>query len=442
MKSISFRQIATLLTSLAILSGCSTSNDDSKVSEVSSQGSQGRTSNAVGQDEDRMPDMRFGVKWEFVKVDSGKVKSGQSLSHLLDGTGFGQSNIAILAENSKKVWDVRYMRADHRWWLAYEFVLDSLTNDEKQQPKWLVYERNPKEYALFSLGDTLGVKLGAYPVDTVYARALGTIEKSLYLDFEATNQPTNLAVAMANVYAWTIDFSRVQQGDSYDVLYSREMVNGQTVGMPTVLASTFTQRNRPQSAFRFETSEGTRYFDEEGASLQKAFLKAPVEFSRISSRYNPKRFHPILKKVKGHFGTDYAAPEGTPIVAVGDGVVTKSSFTSGNGNYVKIRHNSTYETQYLHMSKRAVNEGQRVSQGEVIGYVGQTGLATGPHVCYRFWKNGQQVDHLLEEFPPSEPIAPELQEQFQLVVNQFEEARNSLAPNASPVSLDVELSPR
>ena len=184
------------------------------------------------------------------------------------------------------------------WWLAYESVLDSLTNEEKQQPKWFVYERNPKEYALFSLGDTLGVKLGAYPVDTVYARALGTIAKSLYLDFEATNQPTNLAVAMAKVYAWTIDFSRVQQGDSYDVLYSREMVNGQTVGMPTVLASTFTQRNRPQSAFRFETSEGTSYFDEEGASLQKAFLKAPVEFSRISSRYNPKRFHPIWKKSK------------------------------------------------------------------------------------------------------------------------------------------------
>ena len=153
-------------------------------------------------------------------------------------------------------------------------------------------------------------------------------------------------------------------------------------------------------------------FDLEGGSLQKVFLKAPVEFSRISSRYNPKRYHPVLKKVKGHFGTDYAAPTGTPIVAVGDGVVTKSSYTSGNGKYVKIRHNSTYETQYLHMSKRAVKEGQRVKQNEVIGYVGQTGLATGPHVCFRFWKNGKQVDHLREEFPPSDPIDASLQESF------------------------------
>ena len=208
MKSITIRQIATTLTSLALMTGC-TNSDESQISAMASEGSQGSTSNASGQAEVRQPDKRFGVDWEFVRVDSGEVKSGQSLSHLLDGTGLGQGKIATLAENSKKVWDVRYIRADHMWWLAYESVLDSLTNEEKQQPKWFVYERNPKEYALFSLGDTLGVKLGAYPVDTVYARALGTIAKSLYLDFEATNQPTNLAVAMANVYAWTIDFSRV-----------------------------------------------------------------------------------------------------------------------------------------------------------------------------------------------------------------------------------------
>ena len=175
----------------------------------------------------------------------------------------------------------------------------------------------------------------------------------------------------------------------------------------------------------------------EGGSLQKVFLKAPVEFSRISSRYNPKRFHPVLKKVKGHFGTDYAAPTGTPIVAVGDGVVTKSSYTSGNGKYVKIRHNSTYETQYLHMSKRAVSKGQRVKQGETIGYVGQTGLATGPHVCFRFWKNGKQIDHLREEFPPSDPIEAALQKAFAHQVTLLEDMKVSLEPNAEPVSFDA-----
>ncbi|MEC8368712.1 MAG: peptidoglycan DD-metalloendopeptidase family protein, partial [Bacteroidota bacterium] len=331
---------------------------------------------------------------------------------------------------------VRYMKAGHRWWLASETVRDSMGSEARLVPKWFVYERNPKDYALFSLGDTLGVRLDSYPVDTVYARAQGTIENSLYMDFDKVGHPTNLAVAMASVYAWTIDFSRVQKGDTYDVTYRREVVNGTPAGMPVVLSSVFTHWDRPLEAYRFETDGVGGYFDLEGGSLQKVFLKAPVEFSRISSRYNPKRFHPVLKKVKGHFGTDYAAPKGTPIVAVGDGVVTKSSYTSGNGKYVKIRHNSTYETQYLHMSKRAVKEGQRVKQGQTIGYVGQTGLATGPHVCFRFWKNGKQIDHLREEFPPSDPIDATLQKAFANEVTQLEALKERLEPNAGPFSPD------
>jgi murein DD-endopeptidase MepM/ murein hydrolase activator NlpD len=173
--------------------------------------------------------------------------------------------------------------------------------------------------------------------------------------------------------------------------------------------------------------------------MRKAFLKAPVKFSRISSRFSGKRFHPVLKRYKAHLGTDYAAPHGTPIVAVGDGTVSASSFTSGNGNYVKIRHNSTYETQYLHMSKRAVKAGDRVQQGDVIGYVGSTGLATGPHVCFRFWKNGQQVDHLSEEFPASEPIPAAQMENFNLVKAQFDAWMNNTydeQPNVSFIPSD------
>ncbi|MDA0904545.1 MAG: peptidoglycan DD-metalloendopeptidase family protein [Bacteroidetes bacterium] len=379
------------------------------------------------------PTMRFGVVWDDLLVDSGEVKSGQSLSHILDPAGIGPGRIANLAANSRKTWDVRSMRAGHRWWLASETVRDSAEAEARVVPKWFIYERNPKDYALFSLGDTLGVRLGSYPVDTVYARAQGAIVNSLYMDFEMAGHPTNLAVAMANVYAWTIDFSRLQKDDTYDVLYRREMVHGTPVGMPEVLSSTFTHWNRPLESYRFEHEGDAGYYDLEGGSLQKVFLKAPVEFSRISSRYNPKRFHPVLNKVKGHYGTDYAAPTGTPIVAVGDGVVTKSSYTSGNGKYVKIRHNSTYETQYLHMSERAVKEGQRVTQGQTIGYVGQTGLATGPHVCFRFWKNGQQVDHLREEFPPSDPIAADLQQAFADEVARLEALKSSVEPNVAPV---------
>jgi len=202
-------------------------------------------------------------------------------------------------------------------------------------------------------------------------------------------------------------------------MYDRDFVDGNAVGLPRVVASEFIHRGRNFPAFAFDQGDGQDYFDEDGASLRKAFLKAPVEFSRISSRFNKKRFHPVLKKVKAHLGTDYAAPHGTEIVAVGDGVVTHAAYTKGNGKYVKIRHNDTYTTQYLHMSRRNVKEGQAVRQGDVIGYVGSTGLATGPHVCFRFWKNGTQVNHLEEEFPPSTPIRAEAASDFNAQVRTF-----------------------
>ena len=242
---------------------------------------------------------------------------GESLSHLLDPAGIGPGRIATLAANSRATYDVRNMKAGQRWWLASETVQDSTST--RQVPKWFVYERNPKDYALFSLQDTLGVRLGSHPVDTVYARAKEPSKRPCIKDLESLGHSTTLAVSMANVYAWTVDFSRVQKGDTYDVLYCREIVNGQPASMPIVLASTFTHWGIEHDAYRFNQGGGTSYFDVEGGSLQRVFLKAPVEFSRISSRYNPKRFHPVLKKVKGHFGTDYAAPTGTPIVAVGDG---------------------------------------------------------------------------------------------------------------------------
>jgi len=182
------------------------------------------------------------------------------------------------------------------------------------------------------------------------------------------------------------------------------LVDGAATGAQNILAVNFTHKDRERKAYYFNNDSIAAYFDDKGESLRKAFLKAPVKYSRISSKFTGKRFHPVLKRYKSHLGTDYAAPTGTPIFAVGDGVISKSAYTSGNGNYVKIRHNGTYETQYLHMSKRAAKVGQSVQQGDVIGYVGSTGLATGPHVCFRFWKNGKQVDHLKEDFPPSEPI--------------------------------------
>lgn len=347
------------------------------------------------------PLIRFGLNWDAFSADSGTVAAGQSLSHLLGGAGVSSNTLIELAAAAEPVYDVRSIRADRPYWILSTEV------DSVRQPEWFIYQSSGRDYIRFHLKDSLFAETGRFPVDTVTHRLTGTITQSLSADLERMGAPFTLALSMANVYAWTVDFSRLQEGDTFDVLYERELVNGDPVGMPRVIACHFTHNGRVIPAYRYDQGNGHDYFDDTGASLRKAFLKAPVEFSRISSRYNLKRFHPVLNRVKAHLGTDYAAPHGTPILAVGDGVVTKSGYTSGNGNYVKLRHNSTYETQYLHMSKRAVRVGESVRQGQVIGYVGATGLATGPHVCFRFWKNGQQVDHLREEFPPSEPIEAE-----------------------------------
>ncbi|MCE2496811.1 MAG: M23 family metallopeptidase [Flavobacteriales bacterium] len=227
-----------------------------------------------------------------------------------------------------------------------------------------------------------------------------------------------LVMELSTVYAWTIDFFRIQKGDKFKVIYEEKYVDGEFLGVGRVKAVEFVHMDEEYPAYYFEEEEGFGdYFDDGGDNLRRVFLMAPVEYSRISSRYTKRRFHPVQKRWKAHLGTDYAAPHGTPIYSTADGVVTHRAYTRGNGNYVKIRHNSTYTTQYLHMSKFASNVkvGTRVRQGQTIGYVGSTGLATGPHVCYRFWKNGVQVNAFNEDLPPSEPIKDENRPAFEKV---------------------------
>lgn len=344
---------------------------------------------------------RFGLKTDSLQwlVSEGQVRSGQSLSHLLSPVGVSPSTLHHIATEHRDEYDVRRMREGRPWWLFY--------SKEDSTAHHFVYGIDEREYVVFDLKGDLGVSRGRYPTETRRKFVAGEVMGSLYQTLEDAGHTTTLAYSMSQVYAWTIDFSRIQPGDHFRILYERDWVSDQPVGLPRIVSAEFIHRGRNFPAFAFDQGDGADYFDETGASLRKAFLKSPVEFSRISSRFNKRRFHPVLKKVKAHLGTDYAAPHGTEIVAVGDGVVTQASYTKGNGKYVKIRHNGTYTTQYLHMSRRNVKEGQAVRQGDIIGYVGSTGLATGPHVCFRFWKNGAQVDHLREEFPPSTPIQEE-----------------------------------
>lgn len=358
-------------------------------------------------------DMHYGFDMNNWHQVEGTINRGDVLSKVLAPLGVSAVQIDHLIQASADVFDVRKIKPDHRWVSLFE-------SDSASTPSFFVYEKTAKDYVVFSLKDSLSVWEGSKPVTTELTASSGQISSSLYNALSDAGAPAELALEMSSIYAWTIDFYRLQKEDRFEVLYEEEMVDGQPIGKQNILAVHFWHNGAERKAYFYDQDTTYGYFDEAGASLRKAFLKAPVEFSRISSRYTKKRFHPVLKRYKSHLGTDYAAPHGTPIVAVGDGTVIKSSYTKGNGKYVKIRHNGTYETQYLHMSKRAVKAGDYVTQGQVIGYVGSTGLATGPHVCFRFWKNGTQIDHLREEFPPSEPIGEGQMDVFTREIERLE----------------------
>jgi murein DD-endopeptidase MepM/ murein hydrolase activator NlpD len=244
----------------------------------------------------------------------------------------------------------------------------------------------------------------------------GIIQSSLSQTINEMGISHELTNKFVDIFAWQVDFQRLQKGDVFKLVYEEVQVEGHPIGVRDIKGIYFEHFGSGYYAVPFDQGNGRDYFDEDGKSLRKALLKYPIEFTRISSRYTGKRFHPVQKIFKAHLGTDFAAPQGTPIRSVGDGLVEEARYKSNNGNYVKIRHNGTYTTQYLHMSRidGSVRAGTRVRQGQVIGYVGSTGLATGPHLCYRFWKNGVQVDALRVELPASEPIKAEYKDAYEV----------------------------
>jgi murein DD-endopeptidase MepM/ murein hydrolase activator NlpD len=311
--------------------------------------------------------------------------------------------------------------------VLYGMVVDDLHVIEDQ------VKRNQRFFDLFEtvhvqpkifqqhLKDTLQVEICQREVVTLEKSISGRIESSLSETIEEMNISHELTNKFVDIFGWQIDFQRLQKGDQFKLIYEENLVEGKSIGIERVLAIYFEHFGRGEYAFPFDQGEGLDYFDEEGNSLRKALLKYPIEFTRISSRYNLNRFHPVAKVFRAHLGTDFAAPTGTPIRSVGDGNVEEARYTANNGNYVKIRHNSTYTTGYLHMSKIATGivAGSRVRQGQTIGYVGSTGLATGPHLCFRFWRNGVQIDALRVELPPSQPVQKEHVARFSEVKETF-----------------------
>ena len=344
---------------------------------------------------------------DFIVVNE-TFKKDQALSDILYPNHISYQRIQEVADQSKDIFNVRKLRAGNRYTLF-------LNKDSINTLAYMVYEIDQIDYLVFDFTDSVHVFRDQLPVTIVEKTASGIIETSLWNTMKENNLDQELILSLADVYAWTIDFYHLQKGDAFKVIYRERQVDGKFVGTDYIIAAEFIHYEEPLRAYLFESDGIDDYFDDEGKNLRKAFLRAPVKFSRISSRYSRKRFHPVQKRFKSHLGTDYAANTGTPILATGDGVVVAATYAKYNGNYVKIKHNATYTTQYLHMSKRAVKLGDSVKQGDVIGYVGSTGLASGPHVCYRFWKNGKQVNPYKQKLPDSKPVKPEEMGDFNLL---------------------------
>jgi murein DD-endopeptidase MepM/ murein hydrolase activator NlpD len=358
----------------------------------------------------REPSFAYGMIVDDYSITEGFIKKNQMLGDLLEENKVPARLIHQLSTLSREIFDVRRIAPNRKYTLFRD--LDSIGT-----LKALVYEPNPIDYVVIQFGDSLQVENHRREVVTVERTVTGVINSTLSHTIEDLGISHELTNKFVDIFAWQVDFQRLQKGDRFKLIYEEDLVEGQSVGIKGISAIYFEHFNSPYYAFPYDQGNGLDYFDDEGNSLRKALLKYPIEFTRISSRYSGRRFHPVQKVYKAHLGTDFAAPTGTPIRTVGDGIVLEAQYKSNNGNYVKIRHNSTYTTQYLHMSKIAsgVRAGVRVRQGQTIGFVGSTGLATGPHLCYRFWRNDVQVDALRVELPPSEPIMKEHQASFEEV---------------------------
>ncbi|WP_372765962.1 M23 family metallopeptidase [Lutibacter sp.] len=346
----------------------------------------------------------FGYRLNDYKVINDTIKSGENFSEILTKNKVDYAKIFEIVNKTKDSFNIRSLRAGKPYTILAK-------NDSTQQAQVFIYRRSQVQYTVIDFKDsTITVHNGKKPIKTVIKTASGIITTHLSHAIKSQGLNPYLTYKMADdIFAWSIDFSKLQKNDKFRLIYEQFYIEDSIpVGIGKIKAAYFEHNDTPFYAFNYmvdSTHKAYDYFDDKANVLRRQFLKMPVKFSRISSRYNLKRRIAYYgNKIRAHKGTDYAAPIGTPIESTANGTVIESRYAGGNGNYVKIRHNSTYTTQYLHMSKRLVKVGDYVKQGDVIGKIGMTGNTAGPHVCYRFWKNGVQIDPLREKLPASEPM--------------------------------------
>jgi len=341
----------------------------------------------------------YGIIIDTLMLHKDYIRKNEFLADILQSHGVDYARIDLMARKSREIFDVRKMRAGNN------YIVIS-TNDSIRNVLFFVYESSPADYIVYDLRDTINVYKGRKEIHRVITSNYGTIQSSLWNTMVEQETDPNLANELSEIYAWTIDFFGIQEGDNYKVLYEELYVDDQYIGLGRVIAASIRHYDKDYYAYNFLQDTVWDFFDEEGGSMRRTFLKSPLRYKRISSRYSHSRYHPILKIRRPHRGVDYAAALGTPVHAIGEGVVTFAGWKGQGGRTVKIKHNGTYSTAYLHLNGygEGIKKGVHVKQGQVIGYVGKSGLATGPHLDFRFYRNGQPIDPLKVESPPAKPV--------------------------------------
>ncbi|MBI5217400.1 MAG: peptidoglycan DD-metalloendopeptidase family protein [Bacteroidia bacterium] len=341
----------------------------------------------------------YGLPIDSFNIIRGKVKAGQNISTILNKLNVPPKVIDKIINCSDTVFNLRKIKAGKKY--AAFCTMDSLI-----KVQYFVYEHSPAEFIMFNLNDTVNVTREQKEVTTIEKSASATIESSLWKTMEENDINIEVAVKLSEIYAWTIDFFDLKKSDSFKVIYEEQFADSAPMGVSKIAAACFNHRGKNYYAIPFLQNDVVVFFDDNGNSLRKAFLKAPMKFSRITSKFTSSRFHPVLKIYTSHFGIDYAAPVGSPVHTIGNGKIIMAVYDSGAGNIIKIKHNNGYITSYMHLSgfRKGIKIGANVSQGDVIGYVGSTGLSTGPHLDFSVFKNGVPVNPLKMESPAADPV--------------------------------------
>lgn len=409
LKKINITVFAALLVAVF---GLSLSSCGNKAAEVISEGGECVEPQSV--------EYPLGFCPDSLRCVEGKVKNGQFFSNLLGSLGMSAQEAYNLTESCSSVFDVKTLRVGQQY-RAYYGCKEG-ESDQKERLLYLVYDRDKTSNIVFSCTAPYSAQVYEKPVTVEKRYADVTIQNSLWVDMRAADVSPLLIVSLSDIYAWTVDFFALQKGDRFRVLYEEKVCDGEVIAVDTVRYAVFSHAGEDFPMVMYNQNDGGNiWWNEKGESMRKAFLKAPLKFSRISSGFSYSRKHPVTRKVQPHTGVDYAAPTGTPVMTIGDGVVTSVKYEGAGGNTVRIKHNSVYSTAYLHLSKYAkgLKAGQRVRQGEVIGYVGSTGRSTGPHLDFRVWKNGTPINPLKMDSPPAEPISKAHLDAFELAHKKY-----------------------